>query len=901
MRRLARRYQFALTTRPVTFELLERRLMLSTNPSPVPPLPGQPTPLQGVVGTPNSLDPQLLNDAYDFNGLSFDLGGVISKADGAGETIAIVDAFGNPNIVQDVETFDAETYVSPGESVSTVSGGLSNYDAEGNFFLSVQQLGATSGTYPAQYYEDLYGFAPKTYGISGLQYDKDLWATETALDVEWVHAVAPGAHILLVEAASESLTDLIKADVYASEQPGVVDVSNSWGYPVSLIEDPESAGFSPYTNDNEDQWYTLPYVPSNEPATLDGYFVTPTGHTDSDGLTGGVTFLAASGDTSNVDNFPAASREILSVGGFETTVDLDGDIDNEGAWADNGGGTSTTVPAYNNPIIGADADPSTGVWIYDNYSHILTPSQDVVDGGWQVVGGTSLACPIWAGVIGIIDQGLNLRGYGSMTTSQALGETPYDNRGTTTPGDTGPFLQIVTPPSGSPIVTVLDGPETGYGILGLAENDIATWEDFVGAIGDPGYTTDTSFPLWGHTTNSVTISNTTVDTTTTPTGGTPVPDITLTPSASDGNTGWGYPDEENGASPRGGFIQDMVGGPISANLYPDAATDGNLIGNPVTIYSDTLDSLYFTQQPSNTQIGQPIDSNGLPELVVTAFSPTTDAVDQSFNGAVTIQILEAGTLIGTTTVNAVDGSAVFANLSIDQEGTYEFLATSTSVNPAYSNAFNITAGVGTHLVFAAQPTSFWQYSAMQNAIVLNAEDQFNDFSYITNGPNVVATILTGPTGGVLTGQTTATMVNGVAKFSGIGATLPGTYVLEIRFGGMPAVTTVPFAEVPIQVTEGRSINGSPLSQEAILFQELRNSQLYASQGPPDTALSQSVINADNNLLTLELVQPALTRSMAAATYGSKESVSPVFNSSASSESVEVELLDIVEAENKLLF
>ncbi len=874
-------------------------MLSGTNPSPVPPLPGQPTPLQGVVGTPNSLDPQLLNDAYDFNGLSFDIGGVISKADGAGETIAIVDAFGNPDIVKDVETFDAETYVVPGESVSTVSGGLSNYDAEGNFFLSVQQLGATSGTYPAAYYQQVYGDTAKTFGLSGLQYDQDLWATETALDVEWVHAVAPGAHVLLIEAPSESLTDLIKADVYASEQPGVVAVSNSWGYPTSLISDPASAGDNAEGQPLE-QWYEQPYVPSNELATLNGYYVTPTGHTDSDGLTGGVTFLASSGDT-GIDEIPAASADVLSVGGFSTTVNLDGELDNEGAWPGSGGGPSTTAPEFNNPIIGADADPETGVWIYDTYSHILTPAQDVVGGGWQVVGGTSLACPIWAGIIGIVDQGLNLRGYGSMTTAQSLGETPYDNRGTTTPGDTGPYLQIFTPPSGSPIVTVLDGPETGFGILGLAENDIATWEDFVGAPGDPGYTTDTSFPLWGHTTNSVTISNTTVDTTTAPTGGTPVPNITLTPSASDGNTGWGFPDEENGASPRGGFIQDMVGGPISANLYPEAAADGNLIGNPVTIYSDTLDSLYFTQQPSNTQIGQPIDSNGLPELVVTAFSPTTDAVDQSFNGAVTIQILEAGTLIGTTTVNAVDGSAVFANLSIDQEGTYEFLATSTSVNPAYSNAFNITAGIGTHLVFAAQPTSFWQYSAMESSIVLNAEDQFNDFSYITNGPNVVATILTGPPGGILTGQTTATMVNGVARFTGIGATLPGTYVLEIRFGTMPAVTTAPFAEVPIQITEGRTINGSPLSQEAILFQELRNSQLYASQGPPDTALSQSVINADNNLFALELTQPALSRSMAAATYGSKESVSPVFSDSASSASAEVELLDIVEAENKLLF
>jgi hypothetical protein len=857
MRRLARRFNLARTTRPITMELLEKRVMLSATPAVVsnpiapPPLPSQPTPLQGIVGTPNSLDPVLLNDAYGFDDLSFDIGGVISKADGAGETIAIVDAYGSPTIVQDAETFDAETYVSPGESEGATSGGISNYDAEGNFFLTIQKLQPTAGT-----------ITEDTADIQG-------WAKETSLDVEWAHAVAPGAHIILIEAASDSIQDLLDADVYAANLPGVVAVSDSWG------GDPSEAIIN---------------GAAVSASTLDGYLVSPTGHVDNDGLLGGVVFLASSGDTAT-NQFPADSRNVLSVGGELQTIDLNGVLENYGPWAGSGGGDSSTGPVFHDPIVAADADPETGCWIFDSSPDPADGA--TIDGGWSIIGGTSFSCPVWAGLVSIVDQGLNVRGYGSMNTYQVEGLETYDNRGTTDEGDTGPELYTF---SGGGY-EILDGPENGYGILGITENDESTWNDLVQPVG-VGSPLDTGFPLWGHKTNSTTVNATTTLTTTTPNPGVNVPDIDLTPDNS--NTGWGWPNEFNGASPRGGFIQDMVGGPTgTVALYPDEPA--GFIGQPVTVYSDTLDSLYFTQQPSNTQIGQPIDSNGLPELVVTAFSPTTNAVDQSFNGAVTIQILESGTLIGTTTVNAVDGSAVFANLSIDQEGTYEFLATSTSVNPASSNAFNITAGVGTHLVFAAQPTSFWQYSAMESSIVLNAEDQFNDFSYITNGPNVVATILTGPRGGILTGQTTATMVNGVVRLTGLGATLPGTYVLEIRFGGMPAVTTVPFAEVPIQVTEGRSINGSPLSQEAILFQELRNSQLYASQGPPDTALSQSVINADNNLLTLELVQPALTRSMAAATYGSKESVSPVFNSSASSASVEVELLDIVEAENKLLF
>lgn len=850
-------------------EFLEQRVMLSVTPAVIsnpispPPLPLQPTPLQGIVGTPNSLDPALLDAAYGLDELSFNINGVISKANGAGETIAIVDAFGSPTIVQDAETFDAETFVSPGESVAAVSGGLSNYDAEGNFFLTVQKLNPTAATPPDSVYaNDTIDFP---YGKQGLE---DEWALETSLDVEWVHAAAPGAHILLVEAPSDTTQDLLDADVYAAEQPGVVAVSDSFGGNVG----------TQIINGN-----------LVTPATLDGYLVTPTGHTDNDGLIGGVTFLASSGDPKagqTGDNFPAASRNVLSVGGYLTTIDLDGVIENIGPWTGSQGGPSTTSPTYNNPIVAADAAPDTGVWIYDSNPDPVDNNGSFAPVSWAVIGGTSLACPIWAGVVGIIDQGLNLRGYGSMTTAQTEGLVPYDNRGTTDPGDEGPNLYNFSTGgfSQNPNVNPDDWDYSGFGILGLTENSADTWGDLVQPpnVMAPQ---DTSFPLWGHKTNSTTISTVITQTTTTPNPGQAVPDIVLTPV--NGNTGWGYPNEFNGASPRGGFIQDMVGGPTIAD------------GNPVTIYSDSLDSLYFTQQPSNTQVGQPIDSNGLPELVVTAFSPTTDAVDQSFNGAVTIQILESGTLIGTTTVTAVNGSAVFANLSIDQEGTYEFVATSADVNPAYSNAFNETATVATHLVVTQQPTSFWQYSTMPTSITVIAEDRFNDLSYITNGANVVMSILTGPPGGILTGRTTATMTNGIATFSGIGATLPGTYTVEFRFGSLTPAGSVSFAEVPIPVTTTRTPNGAVLSEDAILFQQVRNSEVYASEGPPSAAQAALVISEDNNLLLEDLAAAATTRTSVAAVYGAKDSASPLFANASSGSNLEAQLLDVLEMDKLL--
>ena len=56
------------------------------------------------------------------------------------------------------------------------------------------------------------------------------WEMEEALDVEWAHAMAPGAQIILVEANSQSLSDLMASVATAASQPGVSVVSMSWGF-----------------------------------------------------------------------------------------------------------------------------------------------------------------------------------------------------------------------------------------------------------------------------------------------------------------------------------------------------------------------------------------------------------------------------------------------------------------------------------------------------------------------------------------------------------------------------------------------------------------------------------------------------------------------------------------------
>src|SRR5271167_4525515 len=131
--------------------------------------------------------PAQIRAAYGFNNVSFGS----TAADGRGQTIAIIDAYNDPNIASDLATFDSKFGI-----VAPAS------------FKIVNQNGGTSlpGTDPSQG-----------------------WEGETALDVEWAHAIAPGANILLVEANSASDSNLFAAVNYARQQAGVSAISMSWG------------------------------------------------------------------------------------------------------------------------------------------------------------------------------------------------------------------------------------------------------------------------------------------------------------------------------------------------------------------------------------------------------------------------------------------------------------------------------------------------------------------------------------------------------------------------------------------------------------------------------------------------------------------------------------------------
>ena len=250
--------------------------------------------------------------------------GISSSGQG---TICIVDAYNDQYALADFNAFSAQ-YGLPQETSSNVTSSSN------------------------QHFQIVYGNGSKPANNSG-------WSQEESLDIEWTHAMAPNAKIVLVEAANNSNTNLYNAENVAATQANVHEVSNSWG-------GGESSG---------------------ETGT-DSYF----SHS-------GVVYFASGGDSGGVKEYPALSKNVVGCGG--TTLSLNGSNgrSSETAWSGTGCGLSTYEAAVSwqsgisglSSHRGADdiaavADPNTGVSVHWN-------------GGWYIFGGTSVACPMIAGMV----------------------------------------------------------------------------------------------------------------------------------------------------------------------------------------------------------------------------------------------------------------------------------------------------------------------------------------------------------------------------------------------------------------------------------------------------------------------------------------------------------------------
>jgi hypothetical protein len=336
----------------------------------------------GTLPVGSGYTPQQIRNAYGFN--------QVLSLDGTGTTIAILDPGHDPTIASDLSRFDQ-------------SFGLPNPPG----FLQVNEYGQSSN-YP-------------TLQSAGM-------SVETSLDVEWAHAIAPGADILLVEfnatpagtaANGNPLFNVQLGDILQAVNTARTFTINTAGSPASVVAVSMSF-FGPGT------------------AADDPYFTTPGNH-------GGVTFVAASGDTGGQSAWPATSPNVLSVGGTDLPLNSFGTYPGTGTvgeigWSGSSGGiTSEPMPGYQGGVVPYSMSAVNGVLyrtspdvaynagygvaVYDSFANGAQPWVFAGQGG---VGGTSAGAPQWAGLVALADEGRAHLGLGSLDGARQTLPLLYD-------------------------------------------------------------------------------------------------------------------------------------------------------------------------------------------------------------------------------------------------------------------------------------------------------------------------------------------------------------------------------------------------------------------------------------------------------------------------------------------
>jgi hypothetical protein len=329
-------------------------------------------------GPAGGLTPADLASAYGF----------VPSVGGAGQTIAVVDAYDDPDIEKDLGTFDSEY-------------GLAACTKANGCFKKVSQAGSATSLPSAD-----------TVG----------WSLEMSLDVETVHSVCESCKILLVEANSESLADLA-ASVNEAAGLGASEISNSYGAPEGQMGESEQAA------------YNRPGVVITSSAGDAGYL--------------SWDYVAAFLKAPEMPSAPASLPYVVAVGGTSLKLKANGMRKSESVWNDSGrpshkefksfsatgGGCSTlfAAPSWQQSApgwastqcgtkrldndISAVADPYTGFDIYDSYVY-----QPEFIPGWVTAGGTSLSSPLIAALYGLAG-GSHGASYPAATLYEHLGET----------------------------------------------------------------------------------------------------------------------------------------------------------------------------------------------------------------------------------------------------------------------------------------------------------------------------------------------------------------------------------------------------------------------------------------------------------------------------------------------
>jgi N-acetylneuraminic acid mutarotase len=283
-------------------------------------------PRRGILGpqsAPGGYGPADLQAAYDLP----------SASAGAGQTVAVVDAFDDPNAEADLAIYRAQY-------------GMPACTTDNGCFRKVAQDGSTNYPQP-----------------------NSQWAGEISLDLDMVSAICPNCHILLVEANSTSSTDLGTA-VDEAVTLGAKFVSNSYG---SFGESPSETTLDPY--------YNHPGVVITASAGDYGYDNSQVG-LESPSYPAVSPYVTSVGGTSLV-------RAAGTARGWAETVWPGSGAgcsayESKPAWQHD-----ASCPGRTDNDVSAVADPNTGVAVYDTY-------QVSGGGGWTILGGTSVGSPIIA-------------------------------------------------------------------------------------------------------------------------------------------------------------------------------------------------------------------------------------------------------------------------------------------------------------------------------------------------------------------------------------------------------------------------------------------------------------------------------------------------------------------------
>ncbi len=675
-----------------------------------------------------------------------------AAADGTGQTIAIIDMFNDPSILTDLDLFDQSMNISSNSSPTlyqqygAASSILSVFNQNG---VNITSSIANSGV----------GNVPPVDPTGG-------WEGEETMDVEWAHAIAPGAHIDLIETSgSGSFGGLYTGAATAAHLPGVSVMSMSW------------------------IWFEGDFTSSQERAFDTSTFETPSGHV-------GVTFLASSGDGGTPGGSPAMSPNVIAVSGTELTVN-NGGYGSETAWSfptprtlnEGSSSYSQTGPwtGQSGGFSGAYATAAAGA----NSTATWRTSISSADQGW--VGGTEVSAT-WVASPTNATNATYMIYDGTSSSGTLLGTVSVDQTkapvgivdGNTKFQELGDYF-----PSSGSLTVILKANNANGTVVADAIGIAQAWATGGGLSQfEPEPTYQLSVQNSGQRSS---------------------PDVSFDGSINSGvtciqNGGLGYDYAGTSlSSPCFAGLMAIVNQGLTASgngtlnspnnpqqvlqgLYSLPAADFHDI---TTGYNGLLPAVGYDMQ---TGLGTPIANKLVPDLISYASANVTQSTVQvaqssiQAGGTTTVTLIakDAGGQIegkGGLTVTFGLGSGTSAGMFsavVDHgDGTYTATFTGTTAGTAVQitatiqgNAVasalptvQVTHAAASKVIFSQQPSNVVAGVAMNPAVVVYVEDAFGNL--VTDNGTIVTLTLSSATFEGGTNTTAVTASNGIATFANL--------------------------------------------------------------------------------------------------------------------------------------